>query len=246
MVGASLVAILACGGVGLFSGAMVTGFKVPPFIATLAMMQVASGLAFMIAQGQSIYSIPDSFTWLGRSASLFSLPNAVVLMLICYILARIMMTRTATGRHIYAVGGNPEAARLTGLPTKRILLLVYTVSGLVAGIGGVILTSQLKAGVPTYGVSYELYVIAAVVVGGTSLSGGRGRIFDTLVGALIIAVIRNGMNLMNIEPYTQKVVLGLVILGAVLVDILKRHPKASLSFLTKSKPENKTEKSYDA
>jgi ribose transport system permease protein len=222
MLGASLAAIALCGGMGLFSGLMITSFRIPPFIATLAVMQVASGLAFIVSQGQSIHAVPVAFTWLGRGEGPLTLPNAVVLMFALYGLAHLMMTRCAIGRRIYAVGGNAEAARLSGVRPGRSMLFVYLVSGLAAGMGGVITASQLQAGAPTYGQSYELYVIAAVVVGGTSLSGGQGRIFDTLIGALIIAVIRNGMNLTSIEPYTQKVVLGLVILGAVLADRLRR------------------------
>ena len=130
---------------------------------------------------------------------------------------------TTLGRYIYAVGGNAEAARLAGVRVHAVLLLVYTVCAILAGLGGVIMASQLKSGAPTYGLMYELYVIAAVVVGGTSLSGGEGRIFGTLIGAFIIAVIQNGMNLTNVESYTQKVVLGLVILGAVLLDRLKHR-----------------------
>jgi ribose transport system permease protein len=133
------------------------------------------------------------------------------------------MARTTLGRYIYAVGGNAEAARLAGVRVRAVLLLVYTVCAILAGLGGVIMASQLKSGAPTYGLMYELYVIAAVVVGGTSLSGGEGRIFGTLIGAFIIAVIQNGMNLTNVESYTQKVVLGLVILGAVLLDRLKHR-----------------------
>jgi len=222
MAAASLTAVAVCGLVGLFSGLMITQFKIPPFIATLAMMQVASGAAYIVAQGQSINAIPASFIWLGRGSSLASLPNAVVLMLLLYLIAHLFMNRTVSGRYIYAVGGNPEAARLSGIRTKRTLLFVYVVSGLCAGLGGVITTSQLNAGSPTYGQAYELYVIASVVVGGTSLVGGEGFIFGTLIGAFIIAVIRNGMNLTNVEPYTQKVALGLVILGAVLLDRLRR------------------------
>ena len=222
MVAASLVAIAVCGLVGLFSGVMITQFKIPPFIATLAMMQVASGGAFIVAQGQSINAIPASFIWLGRGANLASLPNAVVLMLLLYAVAHLFMTRTVSGRYLYAVGGNPEAARLSGIRTTRTLLFVYVVSGLCAGLGGVITASQLNAGSPTYGQAYELYVIASVVVGGTSLVGGEGFVFGTLIGAFIIAVIRNGMNLTNVEPYTQKVALGLVILGAVLLDRVRR------------------------
>jgi ribose transport system permease protein len=222
MVLCSLAAIVACGAVGAFSGAMVTLFNIPSFIATLAMMLVASGLAFIAAQGQSIYQVPDSFIWLGRGNSL-GLPNAVLLMLLLYAAAHWVMTRTVLGRYLYAVGGNAEAARLSGVPVKKVLLFAYTACGALAGLGGVVMASQLKSGSPTYGQMYELYVIAAVVVGGTSLSGGEGKVLGTLIGAFIIAVIQNGMNLTGVESYTQKVVLGLVILGAVLLDILKRR-----------------------
>jgi ribose transport system permease protein len=212
-----------CGLIGAFSGAMVTFFKVPSFIATLGVMQVASGLAYILAKGTSIYEIPDSFVWLGRGVGLFGIPHAVVLMVVIYIVAHVLMSRTKLGRYIYAVGGNPEAARLSGVRVGTVLMFVYTLSGIMAGLGGVVLASQLKSASPTYGVMYELYVIAAVVVGGTSLAGGEGRIFGTLIGAFIIAVIQNGMNLTGVESYTQKVVLGFVILGAVLLDMLKKR-----------------------
>ncbi|HSV73843.1 MAG TPA: ribose ABC transporter permease [Chthonomonadales bacterium] len=221
-----IASIAACGLTGLvgaFSGSMITRFTVPPFIATLAMMLVASGLAFIVAQGQTIYDIPSSFTWLGRGADLGGVPNAVALMIVLYLAAHALMTRTAIGRRIYAVGGNPEAARLSGISVARTLLFVYLVSGIMAGVGGVITASQLKAGSPTYGLMLELYVIAAVVVGGTSLRGGEGRVFGTLIGAFVIAVIRNGMNLLGVEAYAQKVVLGMVILGAVLLDSRRRR-----------------------
>lgn len=216
-----LVAIGTCGLVGAFSGAMITRFDVPPFIVTLAMMLVGSGLAYLTSRGQSVYEIPDSFVWLGREANLFGLPNAVVLMLILYALAHIMMSRMKLGRYLYAVGGNREAARLSGVPVERVLMFAYIASAVLAALGGVIMASQLKSGSPTYGNMYELYVIAAVVVGGASLSGGEGKMIGTLTGAFTIAVIQNGMNLTNIESYTQKVVLGLVILGAVLVDRIR-------------------------
>ncbi len=219
----SLAAILLCGLLGGFSGLMVTRFDIPPFIVTLGMMLVASGLAYRIADGQSISAMPDSFVWLGRGADLLGLPNAVLLMFLLYGLAHILMSYTALGRHLYAVGGNREAAQISGIPIARTLLTTYIVSGLLAGLGGVIMTSQLKSGSPAYGVMYELYVIAAVVVGGTSLSGGKGRMVGTLIGAFTIAVIQNGMNLTNVESYTQKIVLGLVILGAVLLDRMRRR-----------------------
>jgi len=218
------IAILACGLTGAFSGWMITSFRIPPFIATLAMMQVAAGLAYIISQGKPIYQIPDSFIWLGRGAEpLLRIPHAVILMALLYGAAHIVMTRTTLGRYVYAVGGNSEAARLSGIRVRVVQFIVYTVCGTLAGLGGVVMASQLKSGAPTYGLAYELQVIAAVVVGGTSLSGGEGRILGTLIGALVIGVIQNGMNLTNVESYTQKVVLGLVILAAVLLDQLKHR-----------------------
>lgn len=219
---ACLVGIVACGLAGAFSGLMITRFGIPPFIVTLAMMLVTSGLAYTLSEGQSIYQIPDSFVWLGRGADFINIPNAVLLMLLLYAVAHVVMTQMRIGRHLYAVGGNREAAHISGVPVDRVLMFAYVVSGLLAGLGGVVMASQLKSGSPTYGGMYELYVIAAVVVGGSSLSGGKGTMLGTLTGAFIIAVIQNGMNLTNVESYTQKVVLGGVILGAVLVDKIRR------------------------
>jgi ribose transport system permease protein len=216
-------AIVTCGIVGLLSGLMVAKFRMPPFIATLGMMLVASGVAYIVSGGESIYQIPDGFVWLGRGTAFFGIPNAVILMIILYAVAYVVMSRMTLGRYIYAVGGNEEAARLSGVGVAAILLLVYGMSGVMAGLGGVVLASQLKSGAPTYGLLYELYVIAAVVLGGTSLAGGQGKVIGSLIGALIIGVIQNGMNLTGVESYTQKVVLGLVILGAVLIDTLRRR-----------------------
>jgi ribose transport system permease protein len=222
MVLCCLGAIAVCSLVGLFSGGLITALGVPPFLVTLGTMLVARGLAFIVAEGQSIYQVPDSFVWLGRGADLFGVPNAVVLMLLLYLAAHVLMTRMTVGRYLYAVGGNTEAARLSGVPVRRVVLLAYVSSAALAGLGGVVMASQLKSGAPTYGQMYELFVIAAVVVGGASLSGGEGRISGTLVGAFLIAVIQNGMNLTGVESYTQQVVLGAVILGAVLLDRLKQ------------------------
>jgi ribose transport system permease protein len=220
---ACVAAIVLCGAVGAFSGGMITLAGIPPFIVTLAMMLVASGLAYILSQGQSIYQIPDSFVWLGRGADFLNIPNAVLLMLVLYAIAHVLMSRMRLGRYLYAVGGNREAARLSGVPVRRVLMFAYIASGLLAGLGGVVMASQLKSGSATYGNMYELYVIAAVVVGGTSLSGGEGKMLGTLIGAFTIAVIQNGMNLTNVESYTQKVVLGLVILAAVLLDMLRHR-----------------------
>lgn len=222
MIPCALAAMALCGVLGLLAGGCVTWLEIPPFIVTLALMLVASGLAFIAARGLSVYQVPDSFVWLGRGSSL-GLPNAVLLMLLLYLAAHVLMRHTLLGRYLYAVGGNPEAARLSGVPVRRVILFAYAASGTLAGLGGIVMASQLKSGSPTYGQMYELYVIAAVVVGGTSLKGGEGGVLGTLVGAFIIAVIQNGMNLTGVESYTQKVVLGLVILGAVTLDLLKQR-----------------------
>lgn len=222
MFAAGLGGMVLCGGCGLISGIFITRLRMPPFIVTLAMMLVCSGLAYRLAENQSVYQVPDSFVWLGRGADLFGLPNAVVLMLLLYVAAHILMTQTRFGRYVYAVGGNAEAAFISGVPVRRVVLIAYLISGLLAGLGGVVTASLLKSGSPTYGQMYELYVIAAVVVGGTSLSGGKGTMPGTLIGAFIIAVIQNGMNLTNVESNTQKIVLGVVILAAVLVDRVRK------------------------
>jgi ribose transport system permease protein len=177
----------------------------------------------MLARGESVYQLPDGFIWLGRGADLVGIPNAVVAMLALYALAQFTMTRTTFGRWVLAVGGNREAARLSGVPVSATLVAAYVLSGALAALGGVVMASQLKSGSPNFGQMYELFTIAAVVVGGTSLAGGEGSMVGTLVGALVTAVINNGMNLLGIESYTQRVVLGVVILGAVLVDRIRRR-----------------------
>lgn len=208
--------------VGLANGLLVTGMGVPPFIVTLATMLIASGSAYLLTRGQEAHHVPASFIWLGRGAW-WGIPISVLLMLALYAVAHVLMSRTVLGRHIYAVGGNPIAARLSGILNSRVIVFVYAACSLLAGLGGVIMASELKSGSPRYGQMYELYVIAAVVVGGTSLSGGKGTMFGTLVGALIIAVIRNGMNLLHVESYTQNVIFGLVILGGVMLDQFKNR-----------------------
>ncbi|MBI3823429.1 MAG: ABC transporter permease [Planctomycetes bacterium] len=214
-------AILVCGLVGLGTGFLVTAFRVPAFIVTLGVMLIARGAAGKLSQGQSIFQLPEAFTWLGRESAFGFIPNAVVLMLLLYAVAHFVMAHTVLGRYIYAAGGNREAARLSGVPVERVVMCVFVVSGALAGLGGVILASQFKSGSPTYGVMYELYVIAAVVVGGTSLSGGEGKILGTLIGAFVIAVIQNGMNLLGLGSYDQQIVLGVVLVLAVLFDRVK-------------------------
>lgn len=219
---ASATGISICAGMGLFNGWMITRFRIPPFIATLAMMMMARGLARKMSAEESISALPESFLWLSDTTA--GVPNPVILMLLLYVIAHVVMSNMVFGRHVYAVGGNPEAARLSGVKVKSVTILVYTICGALAGLGGIMQSSKLGAGDPKLGVMLELDVIAAVVVGGTSLMGGEGKIFETLVGAFIIAVIRNGMNLMNVGAPEQQMVLGAVVLVAVLIDMLKhRH-----------------------
>lgn len=218
LLGCSIAAVGVCALLGMFSGIMVACFSIPPFITTLAMMLIAGGMAYLISEGQSIDRVPESFMWLGRGSTLMRIPVAVVLTAFIYLIAHLAMTRTVLGRYVYAVGGNREAARLSGVSVLGVLILVYTLSGALAGLGGVVMASQLKSGAPTYGHMYELYVIAAVVVGGTSLAGGEGKITGTLIGALILAVIQNGMNLLGFDSNTQKCILGGVLLLAILLD----------------------------
>jgi ribose transport system permease protein len=230
MVLCCVAAIVLCGLLGAFSGTIVLTFNtrpyvVPPFIMTLSMMMIARGLAYVISGNETIPAaeLPAEFNWLGGGSVLGPIPNPIVLMLVLFVVAHIMMTRTTLGRYIYAVGGNSEAARLSGVPVKRVLLLVYTACGLLSGLGGVVLASRLSSGSAQYGMMYELHIIAAVVVGGTSLSGGEGRVFGTLVGALIIAVVQSGLNQRGISGREQDLILGAIILAAVLLDMFNKR-----------------------
>lgn len=221
MVACCTAAVVAGGLIGAASGIVVTRYAVPSFIITLGVMKMARGTAFRVTDGESVYQLPDSFVRLGRGADLLGIPNAVVLMALLYLAVHVLLTRTTFGRYVYAVGGNREAARLAGVRVSAVVVMVFVLNGLSAGLGGVVLASQLKSGSPTFGVEYELYVIAAVVVGGTSLTGGQGNVLGTLLGAFLLAVIQNGMNLTGVESYDQQIVLGGIIVLAVLLDRLK-------------------------
>ena len=224
----ALAGVAVCAAMGTFSGVMVAVFSIPPFVITLSIMFIASGMAYLMTDAAAAISFKHSAaTWLGLERSLFGIPNAVLLMLLLFIVAHVVMTHTRMGRHIYAVGGNPEAARLSGVPVKWVLVLVYAVCGALAGLAGLVQGARLSSGGAQYGDGYELSVIAAVVVGGTSLAGGEGRIMGTLIGALIIGVIRKGMNMNDIEPFMQYIVFGALILTAVLLDQLKRRWRQS-------------------
>ena len=226
MIAGCMCGTVVCGLGGLFNGIMVTKFRVPPFIITLSVMMMARGLARRLSNELSIQALPDSFAWLG-AGTIGGIPNPVILMLVLYAIAHVAMSNTVFGRYVYSVGGNAEAARLSGVPVKKVTLAVYTLCGLLAGLGGIVQSSKLGTGDPKLGMMFELDVIAAVVVGGTSLMGGEGRIFGTLIGAFIIAVMKNGLNLMNVGAPDQQIVLGAVVTIAVLVDTLKRRGKST-------------------
>jgi ribose transport system permease protein len=205
---------------GGFAGLMVTRLRVPPFIVTLALMTIGRGLAFMLTGGFSIGNLPLGFGFLGRG-HLGPVPVPVLTMALVFVAGYLLLSKSRYGRYIYAIGGNEEASRLSGINTKTVVQGVYLLNGGLAGLAGITLASRLGAGVPNSGLQYELDVIAAVVVGGTSLMGGVGSVMGTLWGTVFIGILNNGLNLANVDPYTQKVALGLVILLAVLLDRMK-------------------------
>jgi ribose transport system permease protein len=222
----SLIIALAAGlGVGAASGSIagffVTRFNITPFIVTLALMTIWRGAAFVYTDGRPIWNLPDEFGFLGNGR-IAGIPFPTLLMIIVYIAAFVVLKYTRFGRYVYAVGGNIRAARLAGVNTKLVLISVYMISGVLAALGGIILASRINSGQPNSGMMYELDVIAAVAVGGTSFFGGRGTIIGTFIGSMLIAVLRNGLNLMNVGSYIQQVIVGVVILLAVIIDQLRK------------------------
>lgn len=202
---------------GLFNGWAITKFKVPPFVATLAMLTVARGFTMLWTKGFPISDLGDRFAFIGTGWFL-GIPLPVWISGLVVIAAVIITQKTALGRYIYAIGGNEQASRLSGININKVKLMVYGIAGLLAAVGGIMVTSRLDSAQPNAGMSYELDSIAAVVIGGTSLSGGRGTIMGTVLGAIIIGVLNNGLVLLNVSPFWQQVVKGAVILLAVIID----------------------------
>jgi len=216
---ATLLGVLGGGLMGLLNGLVVSKGKVAPFIATLASMTILRGLALVVSGGSPITGFDsDLFSMLGGGYVAGLIPIPVVWMLLMFGLFAFLLKKTVFGRHVYATGGNEEAARLSGVKVDQIKLWVYTLSGAMSAMAGVVLTSRLNSAQPTAGSGYELDAIAAVVLGGTSLTGGRGWIFGTLMGALLIGVLNNGLNLLGVSSFYQQVIKGVVILLAVLID----------------------------
>ena len=216
----ALVVGAAC---GVANGLLVSFGRLPPFIVTLGMMSVARGAALMWAEGRPISGFSESFRAIATDRVLI-VPAPVLITAVVYLGAHFVLARTVFGRATYAIGGNEEAARLSGVAVGFHKTLIYGVSGLMSGAAAVLLTARLNSAQPTAGTMYELDAIAATVIGGTSLLGGEGTLAGALIGALIMGVLRNGLNLLNVSSFFQQVVIGLVIIGAVLVDtMLKRR-----------------------
>jgi len=211
---------------GMINGLMLTKLHLPhPFISTLGMSNIARGLALILTNASPISGFPPGIQYLG-SAFVGPVPVSFILVIIVYIMFHIFLTRTPTGRYIYAVGGNKEAARLSGINVDKTLIIVYTLSGLMAAMAGLILTGRVNAAYPLAGLGYDQDAIAAVIIGGASFMGGVGTVWGTLIGAMIMAVLRNGLNLLGVSAEWQTVAIGAVIIGAVYVDVIRRRAQA--------------------
>ena len=222
ILGACVAGIAVGLALGLFNGIMITRFRIPPFVATLGMLGIARGLTNLWTNGHPITALGDSFGQIGRGV-LLGLPMPVWIAAGVVAIFVIVTKRMRFGRHLYAVGGNERASLLSGLRVDRIKLAVYALAGGLAAVAGLILASRLDAAQPNAGFTYELNAIAAVVIGGTSLSGGRGSVMGTVLGCLIIGVLNNGLVLLEVSPNWQQVVKGLVILAAVALDQMQNR-----------------------
>ena len=210
---------------GIFNGFVISKTTIPPFIVTLATMNIARGLAGVYTGGSPVRVVSKEWQWVG-AGYVAGIPVPVIIMIIVFVISMFILNRTKMGRYIYAVGGNPMAARFSGIDVSRVKFLVYSYSGIMAGIAGIILASRMYSGQPTAGEGAEMDAIAAVVVGGTSMAGGSGKLSGTLIGALIIGILNNGLNLMNVNSFWQTVVKGVVILLAVMIDFFRNRNKA--------------------
>lgn len=205
---------------GLFNGVIITKVHLPPFIATLGTLSVARGLAYAITSGYTIANFPNLFNFLGQGY-IGPVPVPVIILLICAVIFSVFLSRTVVGRRIYAIGGNEEAARISGIKVENVKNLVYMLSGIMAALAGILTAARLGVAQSTAGLGYELDAIAAVIIGGASVSGGSGTVFGTIIGAAIMGVLRNGLVLLNVSAYWQQTVIGSVIILAVAMDQLR-------------------------
>jgi ribose transport system permease protein len=217
IVPAILISMAAGAAIGVFNGTLVAYGKLPPFIVTLGMLGIARGVVLVLTDASTVQPLPDAFGNIANGDFL-GLPNLLWIFVAVVVIASFVLRRTVFGRYVYAVGSNPESARLAGVPVTRVLVAVYAISGLLAAVGGVLFTSRLNAGVPTAGTGYELNAIAACVIGGASLFGAKGGAFGAAAGALIVGVLNNGGNLLAINSFYLQIIIGALILAAVAFD----------------------------
>jgi ribose transport system permease protein len=217
IVPAILVGLLVGAAIGVFNGSLVAFVKLPPFIVTLGMLGIARGVVLVLTDASTIQPLPDAFGNIANG-SFLGLPNLLWMFVAVVVVASLILRRTVFGRYVYAVGSNPESARLAGVPVTRVLVAVYAIAGLLAAIGGVLFTSRLNAGIPTAGTGYELNAIAACVIGGASLFGAKGGAFGAAAGALIVGTLNNGGNLLAINSFYLQIIIGGLILAAVAFD----------------------------
>ncbi|WDD91265.1 ABC transporter permease [Burkholderia sp. FERM BP-3421] len=222
---AALAAGVGCGALlGALNGATIARFNVPPFVATLGMLSVARGVTYIVNDGSPVANLPDGYLALGV-ARLGPLGMPVLIFAAVALACWWVLRYTTYGRYLYAVGGNEKSARTSGIGVRKVVFSVYVVSGALAGLAGMILAARTTSALPQAGVSYELDAIAAVVIGGTSLSGGQGGVIGTLFGALLIGVINNGLNLLGVSSYYQQIAKGLIIVLAVLIDVARKQQR---------------------
>lgn len=220
LLGLSIGALAGC-----INGTISAKGKIPPFISTLGMMTVARGLALLLSDGRPIGNLSDSFTFIGKG-SIAGLPIPIIIFILVGIISHFLLSSTKLGNYTYAIGGNEQAARICGINVDRYKILIFTYAGLLSALAGIILTARITAGQPSMGVGLELDAIASAVIGGTSLSGGIGTIGGTIVGALIIGVLNNGLDLLGVSSYYQQILKGVIIVAAVLLDSRKNKKKA--------------------
>ena len=222
----AILAGLAVGAaLGTFNGALVAYAKLPPFIVTLGMLGIARGIVLVMTNASTIQPLPTSFGDIANG-NFLGLPNLLWMFVIVVVVAAFVLRRTVFGRYVYAVGSNPESARLAGVPVTAVLVAVYAISGLLAGVGGVLFTSRLNAGIPTAGTGYELNAIAACVIGGASLFGAKGGAFGAAAGALIVGTLNNGGNLLAVNAFYLQIIIGALILVAVFFDQWQSRQRA--------------------
>lgn len=212
--------------VGLFNGYSIVKFKIPSMIATLGSLYIARGVIYVLTKGAPVFPLPESFVKIGNG-DLFGVPYSVIFMLVLAFIGTYVLKNTTFGRYVYAIGGNEETARLSGINVDKVKIIVYILSGVSAAISGIILTSRVASAQVSLGQGWELNVIASIILGGTSMFGGVGSIMGTIIGALIMSVLQNGMVLMNVSPYWQNIVVGIIIVATVGFDQYRRNSKTT-------------------